>query len=164
MFCLHVLCLPCMHLAPAEVWRECPIPGTGVVHWCDLPCGSWKPNLDPLQKQVFLTTEPPLQPHSHFNCVRYMWLLTTAWDSTDIKQLSTLLTLSSYFSYSNYSGYSTPITLVRLWDYPVYVFAKFSLFVCFIGFDMLSPKDQGLHFILSWPQNSVHCQSILNIW
>jgi hypothetical protein len=38
--------------------------GTGVADGCELPCGSWKLNLDLLEEQpVLLTNEPSLQPY-----------------------------------------------------------------------------------------------------
>ena len=38
-------------------------PGTRVTNSCELPCGCWELNPGPLQEQqVFLTTEPSLQP------------------------------------------------------------------------------------------------------
>ena len=39
-------------------------PKTGVTDCCELPCGCWEVNWDPLEEQsVFLTTEPFFQPH-----------------------------------------------------------------------------------------------------
>ena len=42
--------------------------GTGVTNSCELTCGCWQLNLDPLEEQpVFLTTEPSLQPNIRFS-------------------------------------------------------------------------------------------------
>lgn len=37
-------------------------PGTGLMDSCEPPCGCWESNLDPLQQQVLLTTEPSVRP------------------------------------------------------------------------------------------------------
>lgn len=38
-------------------------PETGVTHWCELLCGGWHLNLDPLEEPVILTTESSFQLH-----------------------------------------------------------------------------------------------------
>jgi len=53
-FCLHVC------LCEGADYSE-----TGIPDSCELPCGCWELNLDPLEEQsVLLSTEPSLQPHA----------------------------------------------------------------------------------------------------
>lgn len=49
----YTMCMPGDH----GQWKICP--GTGITDGCELPCGSWKLNSSPLQKQWgLLNTEP----------------------------------------------------------------------------------------------------------
>lgn len=49
MNCLHDVYAPCAYLGPSE--EGIGFPGAGVMDSCELPCGCWKPNLNPLQEQ-----------------------------------------------------------------------------------------------------------------
>lgn len=62
MNCLHDVYAPCAYLGPSE--EGIGFPGAGVMDSCELPCGCWKPNLNPLQ-------EPQVVPLSHLSCTIY---------------------------------------------------------------------------------------------
>lgn len=52
---LLIVCVSmCAILSEARRWYW--ILGTGVTNVCELPCGSWELNLDPMQKQQDLLT------------------------------------------------------------------------------------------------------------
>jgi hypothetical protein len=53
--------LMCVGILPACLCKGSRSSGTGVTDCCELPCGCWELNLDPLEEQPLpLTTEPSL--------------------------------------------------------------------------------------------------------
>jgi hypothetical protein len=71
---IFILCtlVFCLHVCLCEDVRSI---GTRVTNNCELLCGCWELNQDPLEEQpVFLTTEPSLQPktrHLILNCCNH---------------------------------------------------------------------------------------------
>jgi hypothetical protein len=66
----------CIGVLPACVCEGVKCPGTGATDSCELPCGYWELNLDPLEEHpVLLTTKPSLQPpFSSKGFSMYPWL------------------------------------------------------------------------------------------
>lgn len=65
--CLHV-CVP-QHAGPTEVRRGIGAPGISVRDSCELPCGWWELNSDPLEEQQVLLTNCVSLASSYRFCV-----------------------------------------------------------------------------------------------
>ena len=52
----------CLHVCLCESVRSF---GTGITDSCELPCGHWQQNLDPLEEQPVFLPEPSFQPRTN---------------------------------------------------------------------------------------------------